>query len=234
MTNKEMIAAFYRELYEGREVTKEYKEHALARLGMLLQQFRLKYTSFPGPVQDPWEFFSYKASLNWFPKHKKMLEQLSDEFLIGKVDKEFRTFLRDEQKLTRPLEGLKTTPEPERELVVAVPPPHKVQGHKVVGGNWSLDGQRADHQNDKIILALRKPTDVEKARAKREFKKLLRSYRPLVRRLKRQKDDLTLQLVRSSLQREVNRLDDAELRQEELWKLVDAINTAIKKATPKN
>ncbi len=233
MTDKEMIAAFYRELYEGRETTKEYQDQALARLRTILSLFRMDNESFPGPVQDPWEFFSYKASLNWFPKHKKMLEGLSVKFLIGKVDLEFKTFLRDEQKLTRPLEELKTKPRPEKELAVDVPPPHKAKVNKVVGGNWNLNGQRADQQNDTIILALRKPTDAEKARAKREFKKKLREYQPLAQRLKSQKDDLTIQLLKAGLQQELYRRDDAELRRESLGKLRDAITATIKKATPK-
>jgi hypothetical protein len=106
---KAAIAAFYRELYEGKTGTEEYKIQTVKRLGTILQQFRRDNKSFPGPVRDPWEFFSFYAELDWFPRHKQMLEGESDNRLIGKIDMEFRRFLTAEQYKVRPVEKVKRT-----------------------------------------------------------------------------------------------------------------------------
>jgi hypothetical protein len=188
MTRKAMIAAFYRELYEGKNGTEEYERQAMARLGTILQQFRRDNKSFPGPVQDAWEFFSYYAELNWFPRYKKMLEELSDNMLIGKVDMEFKAFLRAEQYKVRPVE------DPEE---------------------------------------MHKTTLEELAWDRKELKKELRPLQRLVRRLLRKKDAVSVQVLKVGLKREVDRKNDPNLRQEDDWKLKDAINSAIEKARQK-
>jgi len=244
MTHKEAIAAFYRELYEGKKGTKEYERQAMARLKTILQKFRMKNKSFPGPVQDPWEFFSYYAELNWFPRHKKMLEELSDNMLIGKVDMEFKAFLRAEQYKLRPVVDPKEMPEPKPKpqpqtetepFGVDIPPqpgqdglPHKA--HRDKDGNWTVDGQRADHQLTKTILDFREPTEEEKDSDRREMEEKLQLLQQLLQRLNSgwMKDDPVCQAMRQHFITRIDHEHDAEQNLEDEWRARDAFKVIEK------
>jgi hypothetical protein len=239
MTHKEAIAAFYRELTEGKEGTADYVRQAMARLGTILQQFRMDNESFPGPVQDPWEFFSYYAELNWFPRHKKMLKRLSDSMLIGKIDMEFKAFLKAEQKKTRPVIDPKKMskpepkPRPQKETEpfgVDIPPNPEHKAHRDKYGNWTLNGQRTDHQHTKTILDFRKPIQDEVASSLHDQKELMRKFQPLIRRLEKEGDEILVACIKAREKHEIDRQNDPELRQEDMWQLMDAINKAIEKA----
>jgi len=220
MTNKEMIAAFYRELYDGKKGMKEYKDQAKVRLGIILRQFQLANKYFPTSVQDPEEFFSYYESLNYFPKRKKKFEKLSDGMLIGKIDMEFRAYLKAEQKKLRPVLDPKRMPEPEPKprrqtelepFGVDIPPKHEERYRKDASGHWLVDGERADYQLDKIILGFRTLTDEEKANDNRATKHSLR----FIRWLKKKKKLAVLDYIIE------------HLMQDDPWNMEDAIDKII-------
>lgn len=209
----------------------------------------MKNESFPTPVQDPWEFINDYATRNYFPKRKKTFKKLSDGLLIGKVDMEFKAFLKGEQKKTRPVidpkkkSKPKPKPGPQTETEpfgVDIPPKHEERYRKDASGNWLVDGERADHQHVKTILAFRKPTEEEKDSDRRELKEKLQLLQQLLQRLNSgwMKDDPVCQAMRQHFITQIDHEHDAEQKLEDEWRARDALKVIEKacqdKALKKN
>jgi len=146
---------------------------------------------------------------NWFCKKKAVFARASDEEVLRQVRNLFRAYM-----------GYRNKSEAENE-----------------------EGVLSFSDLDEGRIKCTKPetldeTDYQVARERTEAKGELKPLQRLVRRLKREKDEVSIKVLEYPYRREVDRQNDPALRQEDEWKLKDAINSAIekahrKKSTPK-